>query len=377
MIILLGLPKSGTSSFQSLFLKLNYNSYHWVKDKKYIGTMIKINKLLKKPLLSDFKKNDVITQMDVCVNTKHCYWPQITDFKQIYNENKNAVFILNKRDPVKVLKSFKKWNNYLNRLFKYNPELIQDKTEKGFINFINEHNNKIENFFKNKKKAKFISFDIENDSLDKLKKYIDIKNIINLPISNTFEKSKLNKANKKSDKPIEDIESDKPIEDNESDKPIEDNESDKPVEDIESDKPIEDNESDKHGEDNESIKPVEDNESDKPIEDNESDKPIEDNESDKPVEDIESDKPIEDNESIKHGEDNESIKPVEDNESIKPVEDNESDKPVEDNESDKPVEDIESDKPIEDNESDKPIEDIESDKHGEDNESDKPIDSKD
>jgi len=319
MIILLGLPKSGTSSFQSLFSKLNYKSYHWVKDKKYIGTMIKINKLLKKPLLSDFKKNDVITQMDICINKKHCYWPQITDFKQIYNENQNAIFILNKRDPEKVLKSFKKWNNYLDRLFKYNPELIQDKTEKGFINFINQHNNKIEIFFKNKKKAKFISFDIENDSLDKLKKYIDIKNIINLPKSNTFEESTLNKANTKSDKPIEDIESDKHVKDNESIKPVELNESIKPIEDIESDKPVENNESIKPVEDIESDKPVENNESIKPVEDNESIKPVENNESIKPVENNESIKPVEDNESDKHVENNESIKPVEDNESIELV----------------------------------------------------------
>ena len=45
--------------------------------------------------------------MDVCVNTKHCYWPQIVDYRQIYNENKDAIFILNKRDPKKILNSFK------------------------------------------------------------------------------------------------------------------------------------------------------------------------------------------------------------------------------------------------------------------------------
>lgn len=193
MIILLGLPKSGTSSFQKLFKNLKYNSYHWKKNNKFIGTMIKINKLLKKPLLKDFNNNDVITQMDVCINKIHCYWPQIVDYRQIYNENKDAIFILNKRDPKKVLNSFKKWNNYLNRLFKYNPELIKDKTEKGFIDFVNEHNNNIEIFFNKRKKAKFISFDIENDSLDKLRKYIDLKDIKNLPITNTFEQSRLNK----------------------------------------------------------------------------------------------------------------------------------------------------------------------------------------
>ena len=61
------------------------------------------------------------------------------------------------------------------------------------LDFVNEHNNNIEIFFNKRKKAKFISFDIENDSLDKLRKYIDLKDIKNLPITNTFEQSSLNK----------------------------------------------------------------------------------------------------------------------------------------------------------------------------------------
>ena len=38
MIILLGMPKSGSSSFQELFTKLGYKSYHWKKgNHKYDG----------------------------------------------------------------------------------------------------------------------------------------------------------------------------------------------------------------------------------------------------------------------------------------------------------------------------------------------------
>ena len=44
MIILLGMPKSGTSSFQELFTILGYNSYHWEKEGEYIGKMIENNK---------------------------------------------------------------------------------------------------------------------------------------------------------------------------------------------------------------------------------------------------------------------------------------------------------------------------------------------
>ena len=87
MIILLGLPKSGTTSFHSLFKKLGYQSYHWKKKGKFIGSLIKNNKIKKKPLLSGFLDTDVITQMDVCMNNKNCYWPQIVDYKQLIKEN--------------------------------------------------------------------------------------------------------------------------------------------------------------------------------------------------------------------------------------------------------------------------------------------------
>lgn len=112
------------------------------------------------------------------------YWPQISDFEQLYNENPNTIFILNKRDPEKILLSFKKWNSLHKRLYKYNPELIKNQTDIGFINFVKEHYNKIETFFSLRPNAKFMFYDIENDDIDKLKKYIDIKNMKSFPHEN-------------------------------------------------------------------------------------------------------------------------------------------------------------------------------------------------
>jgi hypothetical protein len=184
MIILLGFPKSGTSSFQKLFINLGYNSYHWTKVDKYIGTMIYKNKKMNKPLLNDFLDTDVITQMDVCIDEKNAYWPQITDFAQLYNENPDSIFILNKRDPMKLLLSFKKWNNLNQRLIKYNPELLNNMTDKSFIDFVIKHYTDIETFFSRFPNSKFISFDIENDKLEKLNKYIDLKKIKEFPHEN-------------------------------------------------------------------------------------------------------------------------------------------------------------------------------------------------
>ena len=49
--------------------------------------------------------------MDVCIDKNNCYWPQIKDYKKLYKENKNNIFILNKRDPIKLLDLFKRWEN--------------------------------------------------------------------------------------------------------------------------------------------------------------------------------------------------------------------------------------------------------------------------
>ena len=184
MIILIGFPKSGTSSFQTLFAKLGYKSAHWTYNKKHIGSIIKKNKNSNKPLLSGLKSLDCITQMDVCISKQHCYWPQLVDYKQLYYENRDYIFILNKRSPEKILDSMKRWGTMNKRLFKYNPELIQDKTDNGLINYINKHFKDVENFFEQEKDAKFISFDIEDDNISKLKKYIDIKDFKKLPHSN-------------------------------------------------------------------------------------------------------------------------------------------------------------------------------------------------
>ena len=112
MIILVGFPKTGTTSFQDLFVSLGYKSiHHTTYEGKYIGSIIKNNKINKLPLLTSLDKYDCITQLDVCISNEHCYWPQIVDYKQLYYENKNAVFILNKRNPIKLLSSFKRWHN--------------------------------------------------------------------------------------------------------------------------------------------------------------------------------------------------------------------------------------------------------------------------
>ena len=51
------------------------------------------------------------------------------------------------------------------RFLKYNPEIISEKSDEAFLNFIDNHYQKISSFFSQIPEAKFVEFDIEKDNL--------------------------------------------------------------------------------------------------------------------------------------------------------------------------------------------------------------------
>lgn len=186
MIILLGFPKSGTTSFNRVFKELGLETAHWaLPGWRHIGSIIKANKLAGRPLLTELTHLDCITQMDVCISEEHCYWPQLTDYERLYEENRDCLFILNKRVPTDLLDSFKLWrdycNNYLDRIYKFNPELFEGLDEgtpdERFIALVNRHYNAVERFFASKPTAKFITYQIGQDGIERLSPYIDTKGL--------------------------------------------------------------------------------------------------------------------------------------------------------------------------------------------------------
>ena len=151
--------------------------------------IIKQNKEDNLPLFTGVEEFDCITELNVCYSEKENYWPQIYDFKQIYNENPNALFILNKRDKFKILNSFKNWNyqgvSLYDRFLKYNPDIVSENSDEAFLNFIDSHYSKIASFFEQLPKANFVEFDIEKDNIKKLKVFFDIGNFKKLPFENS------------------------------------------------------------------------------------------------------------------------------------------------------------------------------------------------
>lgn len=203
MIIFLGFPKCGNSSFQYLLAKLGYDVYcyqlpekNWfdflVSNKnRYIGCLMDICKRRKIKLFSFIKncnEKTCVIHMEICQSKTRNFWPQITDYKQIYEENMDATFILNKRDPAKILKSMKNYRNLYNRIIEYNSDLLKDmdgiNNDEKILNLIKTHHNNMNTFFKSKQNVKYIEYDIDLDKITKLKNYINLKNVNELPHKN-------------------------------------------------------------------------------------------------------------------------------------------------------------------------------------------------
>ena len=191
LVILLGFPKSGTSSFQKLFSDLGYKSYHWNSEKGYVGVIIRENITSGRKPFSGFYSDDdedvAFTQMDICVSPKENVWPQMDYLNEIYEEYPHAVYILNYRKPERIAKSFRRWGDLMPRFRKYNSHLFLDKNEENndfeFEGIVYTHFENVNRFF-SEKDAKFVVYDIENDELEKISKYVDIKGITRFPHEN-------------------------------------------------------------------------------------------------------------------------------------------------------------------------------------------------
>lgn len=187
--ILLGFPKSGTSSFQYLFEQMGYNSGHWVYKDEYIGVMINHADTKDVKLFTYLKELDCITQMDVCVSQDINFWHQITHLEKIKKQYPNTKFILNVRDKFKVLNSMKNWINndksYFDRILEFNNivEYVGKTKEDKILNWIEDHHENVRSLFKENKN--FIEYNIETDSIEKLRDFIKIPNhIVEFPKKN-------------------------------------------------------------------------------------------------------------------------------------------------------------------------------------------------
>ena len=176
MIIVIGLPKSGTTSFNYLFQKLGYNTIHSHNENHSIivGELIELAYKENKPLLYYIQEKgiEVITELSYSLGNKK-YWHQFNFLNNIIETYDDNIYILNKRNIEDHIKSLK--------YYEIDKIIINDN------NFNDNIENIIENFYINIKNKLiefnriFVEYDIDVDTIDKLNKYIDLKNITIFP----------------------------------------------------------------------------------------------------------------------------------------------------------------------------------------------------
>ena len=188
-IILVGLPKCGTLSFNEYFSRLGYKSCHFLIDDctLHIATVIQTNFENNVPLLSGkLEEYDAFTQMDACTH-ETCIFPQITMLEELTSQYANAKFILNSRDTAKHAKSIMTWCNYLERLSNFDMKHFPKKKTsfEDVQHWIESHNQDIRDFFRQRPCVQFMEINIEDIDIDvKLPQFLGRTTTIQFPKTN-------------------------------------------------------------------------------------------------------------------------------------------------------------------------------------------------
>lgn len=185
-VILLGLCKSGTTSFDMLFkaMKLRTAHHRITLDGKgmYVRDVIEGNIKAGRPPLDRLPM--CVTQMDA-VSKDCCGFPQIDHIDALLSAYPDALYIHNWRPVEKVVASFDKWGTLTARFALYGHQYLDGKGEVG---------SQISRFALDAQRrtraalrasgVTWIDFEVGKDSLKKLGRHFDIGNRSVLPKRN-------------------------------------------------------------------------------------------------------------------------------------------------------------------------------------------------
>ena len=189
LIVLLGFPKAGTSSFHRLFQQLSFHSLHGQAAKKdCLGARMRRARRRKRPLLSTISHHRgtlAICEMTGPWFSHRLFFPQLY-FKELVKERPDALFILNYRKSPDLLCSWERWwRGGLNKdMERHRPDLLRKykgSRDQRIIQFFDSHYQNVRAFFHSRPELAFVDFNIQTDSLTKLSKWIDCKGITHLP----------------------------------------------------------------------------------------------------------------------------------------------------------------------------------------------------
>ena len=178
MILIIGFPKAGTTSFDYLLKQLGYKTLHSHNEDHSViaGELIERARQDNKPLLSYVEAlgYNAITELNFSIHPK-TYWPQFTCINDIIRDY-DIIYILNKRDIHKHIRCLKMFQ--IDKIIKRDNHLTND-IEHIIMNYYDNIEKTIQQYGR-----KYIEYHIDTDDISKLKSYIDLKDITTFPHMN-------------------------------------------------------------------------------------------------------------------------------------------------------------------------------------------------
>jgi len=164
-ILLVGMPKTGTTSIHAFFKRSGYRSSHYkcIND-LLCGLCIKVAIEKGKPPLKSCGDYEVWAQMDV-ENLGQCYFPQIQNLDILHQEAPNATFILSHRNMTRWARSVENWVGRIRSMAarlakcKGGPK---SKNAEDLIQWHLEHIERIRTFVKDHPSHKLVEINIED-----------------------------------------------------------------------------------------------------------------------------------------------------------------------------------------------------------------------
>jgi len=165
-ILLVGLPKTGTSTIHTFFERSGYHSCHYkCANDLYCGLCIRVAVEKGIPPLRTCGGYVVWAQMDI-ESLSHCHFPQIVNLEALHQEAPNATMVLSLRNMTRWVRSVKHWvggdqRSMAARLTKcsYGPE---SKGEEDLIKWHHNHIQRIRDFVAKYPSHRLVEINIED-----------------------------------------------------------------------------------------------------------------------------------------------------------------------------------------------------------------------
>jgi Sulfotransferase domain len=165
-ILLVGMPKTGTSTIHAFFERSGYRSSHYkCTNGLYCGLCIRVAVEQGKPPLQTCGDYEVWAQMDF-ENLGNCHFPQITDLHALHQEAPHATMLLNLRNMTRWVRSVKHWvgggqRSMAARLTKCKGG-PKSKEAEDLIQWNNDHIQRIRDFVQKHPSHRLVEINIED-----------------------------------------------------------------------------------------------------------------------------------------------------------------------------------------------------------------------